>query len=358
MRRLAIVLFWLASSAWSRDATSTPGPRTTTTPQRILLVVAGEPAETEQLAQVAAELLGRLAVTVRADRVEHIDTVQIARAALTNSEYIARAFVDLREPRRVTLWFVDPAHDRILVRQLDRLPTNDEVMREELGHILETSTEGLLSGAEIGLPRANVIGAANPLPDRRAPSSSPLPEPVYKGPLQFAFFYEAQALSNEAPITHGPEASAWLAWPVGRRALGLWLTGQYRLPLHLETDAAGARIEGGALRAMATFDWPIQSRVTLRSSLGGGIDLIELRPEATGATAVQLAAARLLTFGIMRAAFGVDVRISPALTIGARTAIDVDVADTRYVFAARDGDAVLMRPFPVRPAFALGIAVP
>jgi hypothetical protein len=355
VRRLALILFWLASSATSRDASSAPGSRPTP-PQRILLVVAADAAETEQLAQVAAELLGRLSVTVRADRVDRIDTVQIARAATPDSGYIARVFIDLREPRRVTLWFVDPAHDRILVRQLDRLPGSDEVMREELGHILETSTEGLLSGAEIGLPRAKVIGEAKTLPDRGLPS--PEPQPKQQRALQFALSYEAQALSREAPVTNGPEASAWLALPMGERALGLWLTGQYRFPIHLQTDAAGARIEGGAWRAMATFDWPIQSRITLRAALGGGVDLTMLQPEATGATTATLASARLLAFAIMRASWGVDLRVSPTLSIGARAAVDIDVSNTRYVFAARDGDAVLMQPFAVRPALAVGIAVP
>ena len=57
--------------------------------------------------------------------------------------------MDLRAPARGVLWIVDPAHDRVLVRELDRSRGREELSREELGHILETSTEGLLAGAEL-----------------------------------------------------------------------------------------------------------------------------------------------------------------------------------------------------------------
>src|SRR5688572_2669263 len=210
-----MIFVGLASLGWSFAAAGAPETKALSSTRAMLLVVAAEPSETESLRQVAAELLGRLAVAVHAERVDHIDLDEIARPASRDARYLARVFVDLREPRRVTLWFVDPEHDRILVRQLDRSPGGDEVMREELGHILETSTEGLLSGAEIGLPRAKVMAVTGPTPDRPAPAPVfPRPESTGRRSFQLALFYEAQALSSQAPFTHGPGASFWFALPL------------------------------------------------------------------------------------------------------------------------------------------------
>jgi hypothetical protein len=334
-----------------------PEIQATSSTRAMLLVVAAEPSETESLRQVAAELLGRLAVAVRAERVGRIDLDEIARPASLAPQYLARVFVDLREPRRVTLWFVDPAHDRILVRQLDRSPGGDEVMREELGHILETSTEGLLSGAEIGLPRAKVMAVSRPTPDRPSPAPPRL-EPTGGRSLQFALFYEAQALSSQAFVTHGPGASVWFALPLQQPALGVWLTGQYRFPVRLEASAVGARIEGGALRAMVTFDAPLGARFTLRSFLGGGVDIVHLEPQASGATGVTLADARQLAFAALRAGLGVGFRAARTLSIGARAGVDVDLSAARYVYAGLGGDTVLMQAFPIRPAVAVEIGVP
>lgn len=320
----------------------------------MLLVIAAEPRDAEQLRQVAAELLGRLSVSIRADRVARIDAGDIARSP--SAGYLACVYIDLRDPSRATLWFVDPAHDRVLLRQLDRVPSGDELLREELGHILETSTEGLLSGAEIGLPRASV------LPQVQAKDSAPpqdAPPPAIDRPfLQLALLYEVQGLSSQVPLAHGPEASAYLAFPAGRSVFGIWLSGQYRFPLHAETGPIGARIEGGALRAMLTFDALRASRMTLRAALGGGVDIVQLNPESIGASGVALADARLLTFPMIRAALGFEFRASPIVSLWARVALDVDTTGTRYVFDGRDGEQLVLVPWVLRPAFALGAGFP
>jgi hypothetical protein len=322
----------------------------------MLLVVAAEPREVEQLRQVAAELLGRLSVSIRADRVERIDAEELARSFPIRGEYLARVYIDLREPSRATLWFVDPAHDRVLLRQLDRVPSGDELLREELGHILETSTEGLLSGAEIGLPRTSVLPQAKD--GAPSPSKNASPPANDKPFLQLALLYELQALSSEAPLTHGPEVSVYLAIPPGRGAFGVWVTGQYRFPIHVETGPVGARIEGGALRAMVTFDGWRPSPITLRGALGGGADVLFLNPESIGTSSVALADARLLTFPVVRAALGLEFRAGPMVSLWSRIAVDIDATGTRYVFEGREGEQLVLQPWLLRPAFAIGAGFP
>jgi hypothetical protein len=322
----------------------------------MLLVIAAEPREAEQLRQVAAELLGRLSVSIRTEPVDRLDVEDLARSLPPPAGYLARVYIDLRDPNRATLWLVDPVHDRILMRQLDRVPSGDELLREELGHILETSTEGLLSGVEIGLPRASVlplVKATESAPPQAAPSRS-----TAKPLLQLALLYEVEGLSSQAPLTHGPEVSAYLAIPPRHGAFGVWLTGQYRFPVHVEADLVGARIEGGALRAMLTFDWLRASRVTLRGALGGGADVLRLNPESLGQGGVALADARLLAFAMVRAALGFEFRVSPVVSLWSRVAVDLDASGTRYVFEGRDGERLVLNPWMLRPAFALGAGFP
>ena len=354
-RHLFVLIVFVSARARAGDAVRPSETRTTPEERRVLLVVAAEPAETEQLRQVAAELLGRLSVSVRADRVDRIDVEDLARSLPPRSGYLARVYIDLREPNRATLWFVDPAHDRILMRQLERVPAGDELLREELGHILETSTEGLLAGEEIGLPRASV------LPMVKAKESAPqdvAPASTAKPLMQFALLYEVQGLSSQAPLTHGPESSAYLAIPPRRGAFGIWLTGQYRFPVDVETGPVGARIEGGALRAMLTFDWVAASRVTLRGALGGGADIVRLNPESLGGSGVALADARLLAFAMVRAGLGLEFRVSSILSVWSRVAVDFDAAGTRYVFEGHQGEQLVLSPWMLRPAFALGAGFP
>jgi len=355
-RHLFVLIVSMSARTWAGDATRPSEVHNAPDERRMLLVVAAEPREAEQLRQVAVELLGRLSVSIRADRVDRIDMEDLARALPPRSGYLARVYIDLRDPNRATLWFVDPAHDRILMRQLDRVPSGEELLREELGHILETSTEGLLSGAEIGLPRASVLPLVKAT--EKAPPEDEPPRSLAKPFVQLALLYEVEGLSSQAPLTHGPEASAYLAIPPRRGAFGIWLTGQYRFPVHVESGAIGARIEGGALRAMLTFDWLRSSRVTLRGALGGGADILRLNPESVGSSGVVLADARLLAFVMVRAGLGLELRVSPFLSIWSRVAVDLDATGTRYVFEGREGERLVLSPWILRPAFALGAGFP
>ncbi len=314
--------------------------------RQVLLVVAADPGEAQRLGQVAAELLGRLSVRVRTRRVERIDVGEIAGPMPPLPAYLARLFVDLREPTQATLWIVDPVHDRILVRRLPRAPGSEELAREELGHILET-----------GLPRAEVMPMLTEPGTRRPPARPPRPASTPRQ-WQIALLYELLALEGPSRIVHGPEASLFFRAPPRAAAVGLWITAQYRLPLHVDALPVGARLEGGALRAMITLDVLAHTKVNLRLALGGGIDLVELEPEASGASGVSLAESRLLSFGVARAAVGVELRVSSWMTLWARAAADVDPSGTRYVFERHDGEQLVLKPWPVRPGLAIGAGVP
>jgi hypothetical protein len=355
--RVRVVLALLASLSFAlrqRDA-GAADVRAQEGQQRVLLIIAAERDEAEQLAQVAGELLGRLSVTVQVSRAASVDVTDIARLSPSDRDYLARIYVDLRAPDQAILWFVDSRRDRVLLRKLARAPDTEELTREELGHIIETSTEGVLSGAEIGRPRAEVI----PMPQTKrrgaVPSRASTSEPAS---WQIALLYEVQGFATAAHIVHGPEASFFLPLPTHTPALGMWVTGQYRLPVTVEQTSVGADLEGGAFRALLTLDAPLHSRVKLRGAAGAGADIVHVAPHSAQAAGVSLAEDSTLSFFVIRAAFGIELRLSAWICLWSRFAADVDFTGTRYVFERNSGDVVVLEPWPIRPAIAVGIGFP
>ena len=59
---------------------------------------------------------------------------------------LGRAFLDLSDPARATVYVVDGAWQRILVRHVPRT-TNPDVVRETVGRIVSTSVEALIAGS-------------------------------------------------------------------------------------------------------------------------------------------------------------------------------------------------------------------
>jgi hypothetical protein len=322
----------------------------------VLLVVSADAREAAVFSQVTRELLGRLSIALRVERVRRLDMRVIAGPASAHPRYLARLYADLRAPSSATLWIVDPSHDRILIRELPRNGGDDELLREELGHIIETSTEGLLSGEEIGLPRAAVAPLLEPRPS--APMRSPRTAHAARPRWQATLLYDVAALSSSVRLVHGPEAGIWIQLPLRADDFGLWLTGQYRFPVHIEAAPVGARLEGVAARALLTFDRSLQRTLKLRLGLGGGADILSVQPEEARANTASLAESRIVSFFVAEAALGLEWRMSSSFSIWSRLVVDGEPMRTRYVFERRDGQQTVLEPWRARPGLALGIGFP
>jgi hypothetical protein len=350
------------SRAWAADGATSAG-------EVMLEIAAADARDSEALAQVARELLGRLSVDVRASLVARVDLAAVVappRAADAAHPPLARVWIDWRTPGRATLYLLDARRDRVLVRQVERPPGGEELAREELGHILETACEGLLVGGDVGVPRAGVAPLLMP-PPTRPPAVTATAAPAMAGEdgparVQLALLYEAATLAPGARVTHGPEASIFLGLGGrGARAWrwGLWSTAQLRVPVHAgDEQGAGARLETGALRVLLALERPLSARVMGRAGLGAGVDVVHARPEAMTPELAVLDPAFTRAFTVGRAAVALDVRLSRRSWLVAVLAADVDVTDQRYVFARGAGEDVVLRPWVVRPAAALGLAFP
>ena len=180
--------------------------------------------------------------------------------------------------------------------------------------------------------------------------------------MRIAALYEVGALAPGTAVTHGPELSLFVALgPRARdRRWGAWSTAQLRLPLRAADDSGvGVDIEAGALRALFALERAWSERASGRAGLGGGVDIVRATPEAATPDVAVLDPAFTRSFAVGRAAVALDLRLARRTWLVAALAADVDVTGQRYTFArGGGGDEIVLRPWAVRPAAALGLAFP
>jgi hypothetical protein len=337
--------------------------------RRIQVLIAAEPDQRERFARVVHELMARLSVAVELTAIERVELAVVLADRPAQPPYLARCYVDLRKRERALLFVHDPARDRILERRIERAPGDDELAREQLGHMLLAAIEGLLSGATLGAPRSEIV-AALPAADQppRAeqeaepePDLEPPPEPGRgEWSLRGGLLYEVAALGHGPGLAHGPALAVLIRSPLSRQ-LGMLLGALYRWPFDVEGDGnpVGMRVHAVGLRALATLETPLGARMVLRAGVGGGADVARIAPESRAAGTVRASAARTLTLAVARALLAADFRLSPQLALWVALSADLDLDRAQYVLVRSDGsEAELSAPWRLRPALSIGLVLP
>ena len=355
-----------AEASLGVDTTAVPAAGS----RRIRVLIASDAAERAAFESVLRELMQRLSVEVEVEATPRVERAAVLAPVPAGGQYLARCYVDLRRDGRALLYVHDPVRDRVLEREVPRAPGDEELAREELGHMLLASIEALLSGATLGTPRGELAAAAAPAAQPASTRTAVTPpaepntaerlEPARASwQLRGAILYELSALGHEPGIAHGPVLAGLLRAPFGEPGLGLLLSAQYRFPFDADADPIGMRVHAFALRALLTLEQPLGAKVRLRLGLGAGADVTRIAPERSSPAEIALADARTLTLGVTRGLLGVDLRLSPVLSLWAALAADVDLDRTQYVLVQRDGrDSQLIAPWRVRPALSLGVVLP
>lgn len=326
----------------------------------LLLSVAAPAGEAERLEVVTRELLARLDTPVEMRRVPRIDVAEMRRALGPGQRYFARAWIAFSPMGGARLYLEHSASDRLLVRDVASDANNPELVREELGHILQTAVEGLKAGEEVGAPRNDALKdvAVDSAP-ADAPRDTPEPLQVAPGPrqrtraLRFGPRYEVLWLGDGARFQDGPGAVFEAALPIGFE-----LAGYYRRPLKVEGAPLGVRLQTLSVRGLGTLQLWRTERDGVRLGAGVGADFVRVSPLAepgrdvvvSSATWLKLAVARLQASYARRALGFMEVQV----TLG----LDLDLSDTRYVLRQRSGDRSVLEPSPVRPLLSLGATVP
>lgn len=360
---------------------------------RVHVNIAAVTEEREALAQVMSELLQRLGVEMVYDGSASGDSELLG---YDPKAYAARVTISMIEPGYALLLVHDPARDRMVVKRVARTPGSEELVREELGHMMLAAVEALLAGASVGEPkeeamrklieeRQRELGEASesqlrererlsaPAPNEPTSTPSPRvapapPQPEHDAPelrradravrLRAAVLYEAALLGDEPGIAHGPALALALRspWPLNLGVLG---SVQYRFPLEVESDPVGLRTQAFSLRALATIEHDANARLALRFGLGGGADIARIEPQLAESAAARTTAKRTLALAVARALACVDWRMSPWVSLWVAVAADLDLDKSQYVLIDDDGrERTVSEPWRVRPSLLIGAALP
>jgi hypothetical protein len=331
----------------------------------IQLTVAAPASDAEALGAVARELLERLAMQVELRRVERIDVREL-RQQLQGQAYFARVWVTAGKSGKARLYLERAARDRVLVRDVEGDAQNPELLREELGHILQAAVEGLKAGEEIGAPRDEALKQVDAEERASTPKATPSADAAAlpKAPLQpklrrfrFGPRYEVAWLGDGDRFEDGPGAVLGAFLP-GFERWGLELGGLFRRPVKIESSPVGVRLQSLAANALVTFDALQSERARLRLGVGIGADFVRVSPFAEAGRDVRLASSHWLKLALGRLAVTYAHDLGSFMDFEYTLGVVIDPNRTRYVVQRRTEATEVLAPSPVRPFLSVGVAVP
>ncbi len=347
--------FVLCLLAWSRAslalAAPPPPPGQTVGPPQVLIVVIGpEPqlslvrAALGPLALRGAETRWRSAKRVGADDV--LDAPERAES---------RCFIDLSALPKARLYLADARAERFLVRELELARGLDELGKEALAQVVESSIETLLEERELTLSRAQLRSllapAPRPVSKTKVPGSSQSEAAVSLG---WSALYGVRLLSSKS-VTHGPALALRVQLPWRAVELSGWTTVQYLLTQELTAPTAALELTTVAVRSGVGMSGRVGRLFRVGARLGIGLDLDRLNPRETGAAPLELTPARWVHTSVATGALDTGLQIAGSLGIAFSVLADADFRPRHYDLEVEGEARAVIEPLPARPGAMLGL---
>jgi hypothetical protein len=323
-----------------------------------VVIAADDASGGQAMRAVVAELIARLGLAATVTFASSVNAAEVITPQAGVEARLARAWIDLSKPERVTLYLVDRDWERVLIRHVQKMPGHDELAREAIGHILENAVDALAHGARIGTApdeaRSENEGAQ---PSVRPPApAAPIAARAGSAPhWELGALYEGELYAPRGVIANGPAAVLYIGARPGTVRPGAWLTVQYRLPMIVDTAPLGVRLDGGTVRALAAVDLAVNERLSIRFGAGVGIDAMHMTPRLEGKPGTTLDRDEDFALVVARASAGGQWRVSRRLAIALTLSCDLDPSGTRYGVLVDGAQETVLSPWPVRPALSLGV---
>ena len=320
---------------------------------RVLVVVIGSAAQLSALRTALGPraLDGAQIEWVSADRLLESQLLEASREGAA-----VRCFIDLSRLARARLYFSDRRAERFLARELTLAQGLDELGKEALAQVLESSVERLLADQATTLNREQLRSLLAPEPPRAAPRReiAPAPRRAKRTELSggWGAFYGMRALSADR-FSHGPALALRLEVPLRGIGIGAWLSGQYLLPVELSQPVAGVRLTTFAPR-LGVGARAVGDSFQFGARLGCGLDVERLVPQKTGQSQLELTDARWVHAGLATAALDAGLRLSSRLWLSASALVDADFRPRHYDLETAGVQRTVLEPWPFRPGAMLG----
>jgi hypothetical protein len=360
MRALLVLAFTaLTAPAFAQSAAPEAPPS-----QLAVVVLTGEASGNTALSDVISELLLRQGVEPQVE-----SQAQFSPDAFLDSnprDARSYAFVSVRSRDRAKLYFRGPHGQRFLLRELSLRDGLDELGRELIARVVETSMVALLDsreGVSQAEARAELAKDPEPAPTESgsaptpvassAPEPGPEPAPVR---ASLSPLFALRAVGHYTGPDLGPRFALGLEAGVRYSAprwpkLGARLSFEAALPQELDADEAEA--------TLLTF--PIRAGLELGTSfdlffaLSAGVDIVHLNPERASSSELTPNDASTELTPVGRTEIRYELALSSSLSLALVALADVPLTTTRYDVIQDGARNTLARPWAVQPGLAIGL---
>ena len=392
-------------AAAQASRTSSPG-----TAVRVVYAASDELAgELERTLRAESRLAGARA---KVERAASIDPTQLLLLRPEGPGALARIFVDVTRADRAWVFVVGRDSSRMFARSLPRVGSA-AVELAQIGEIVRSSVQALALGAQIGLsppslppvqtataepaipapPRAAAIAATQtqtqpdaatrastavrappPWAARRAlPSTAaqtgPTPDQSTSLPTAaqphasddaglhwlVGLLYGIGARSTGGELAHGPGVYTGLRF--GRSVLrgGGLVSAQFE-PRRIARAGLTAQLSSFVLRAGPSVDWRVGAHSALGFAVFAGTELLRAAVQTSRADwIIDSQQASFVALARLGGQMSLHLRAPGHLELAVSLVGDVDLVDTRFVVRSQLGDAVIDRPWRVRPSLVLAL---
>jgi len=263
----------------------------------------------------------------------------------------ARVWIEVAAGGRARITITDQRAQRFLVREA-ALPTwPDELARETIAQMVESSVAALLENQGLGMTRAEAHTVL------AAQDARPMPSPPREHQQRLGAFYQAQLFSAQIPLAHGPGLRGQLTTRTRIGSVGLAASAQYVLPQTRDDANVGVRLHGVALRLGAGLHGR-GPRLHLAGWLGVGVDAVHMQPRQGPRGDATLTSARWTAVTVLRAELRLGLPVGRRLTVFLTPSLEWDPVKRAYDVTGVDGQVAVVAPYAVRPGLALAVEWP
>lgn len=360
MRGVLVLLIGL----WAAPLLAQPVPAEAEPSPLAVVVLIGEASGNAELSAVIAELLLRQNVEAQVQSRERFEPDVWLDASSADARSFA--FVSVRDRHRAQLYFRGPRGQRFLLRELTLRDGLDEVGRELIARVVETSTVALMSSSE-GVSREEARAELEK--DAQAQASAPPPsvavaqpkveEPeAPKAARRWRMLLGLRALGHWTGSDLGARVGLGLEggarYRSGQRGLhiGGRLSAEIGLPQKLEAQGVAARVLTVPLR----IGVDVGSELGLFVALSTGVDVVHLAPERVADSELMLASASTELTASSRAELRYEMRLGGtrgSLYLAFSALVDVPWAATHYDVAEGGTLKHLATPWRAQPGAAI-----
>lgn len=333
---LGFVIACLTQTAWA-DA---PAPS-----EVHIFVVGADRASVQPLVDVFSRHDSNLRLT-------HVPVFSAADVMTSNGRgEAARVWIEVGAGGHARITITDQHAQRFLVREA-ALPTwPDELARETIAQVVESSVAALLENQGLGMTRAQAHSLL--LGHDERPAAPQRAENHFGAGV----FYQAQIFSPQISLAHGPGLRAQVTTPTRVGPAGLSASAQYVLPQTWDDATVGVRLQGVALRVGVGIDRP-SPRLRLAAWLGAGVDAVHVQPQQGSLGVATLTSARWTAITVLRAEVRVGLRVAKRLALFLTPSLEWDPKKRTYSVTGVDGQAGVVAPYAVRPGLSLALEWP